>query len=90
MRVWAPAAVDQHEDFPQNSLSQQDVDPGVQDLVPGGHAYHHQETERCRLAFRSDAHYDDMDLKGNEIINCPIIIVLDDATVHPAVHLVVF
>lgn len=44
--LWAPAAVDKGEDFPQNSPPQQDVYPGVQNLVPGGHTYHGQQSER--------------------------------------------
>lgn len=45
MTFWAAAAVQQYEDLPQDSFPQQDVNPGVQDLVPRGHAYNHQKAD---------------------------------------------
>lgn len=44
-RLWTPAFVQQREDFPQDRFPQEDVDPGVQDLVPRGHPDHHQKTD---------------------------------------------
>lgn len=61
-RLWAPAAVEQHEDFLQNSLPQQDVDPGVEDLVPCGYTHHHQKSDRPGHVFASGAQHDDMEL----------------------------
>lgn len=62
MKIGSPAAVQQHEKLPQDSFPQQDVNPGVQDLVPGGHTYSHQKINRRRLVFRSGAQHDDVEL----------------------------
>lgn len=62
MKFCPPAAVQQHEKLPQDSFSQQDVNPGVQDLVPRGHTYNHQEAHRRRLVFSSGAQHDDVEL----------------------------
>lgn len=56
------AVVKQHEDFPQDSLPQEDVDPGVQDLVPRGHSYQCQQMETRGLSIGADTENDDMDL----------------------------
>lgn len=61
VKFWATTAVKQHEDFPENSLPQQDVDPRVQDLVPRSHAYS-QQTKRRRLIRGSGTQNGDMDL----------------------------
>lgn len=63
-RLWTPTFVQQREDFPQDRFPQKDVDPGVQDLVPCGHADHHQKTDRRWLVFSSDAQYDNVNLQS--------------------------
>lgn len=62
VKFWAPTAVQQHEKLPQDSFPQQDVNPGVQDLVPRGHTYSHQKTHQRRLVFSSGAQHDDVEL----------------------------
>ena len=38
----APEAMQHQVELPEHGLAQEDVHPGVQDLVPGGYAHHHQ------------------------------------------------
>ena len=62
VRLWA--AAEQLEDFPQHGLPQQDVHPGVQDLVPRGHTDQDQQSERRGLFFGSGAEDEDVNLVG--------------------------
>lgn len=62
MKFWTPAAVQQHKDLPQDSFPQQNVNPGVQDLVPRSHTYSHQKSIIFRLVLSSGAQHDDVEL----------------------------
>ena len=64
MGLDAPAAVHQQEEPLEDGLPQEDVDPGVQDLVPGGHADCQQQAGKRTLALDLGAQYDDVNLGG--------------------------
>ena len=58
----APEAVQHQVELPEHGLAQEDVHPGVQDLVPGGHAHHHQQAEGRRFRLGLGGQHDDVDL----------------------------